>query len=267
MFHTNRFIFHVDLNAFYASVECLYQPHLRRLPVIVTGDPSLRNGIVLTKNQIAKGYGIQTGEPIWQARKKCPNVVPVLADFPLYMRYSASLRDILHDYSDREEPFGLDECWVDVTQPGMTFQSATRMADCLRYRIFKELGITASIGVSNNKAFAKLGSDMKKPNATTTISPENYQQKVWPLPDTCHELLRMASQGWQGDEGKVCHQGAGRRHDTHGRPLSARRRRGVPGLYDHHAGASARYCVRPQPHAHDTGQGSGPRMDARRRIG
>lgn len=178
----NRFILHADLNGFYASVECLYNPYLRDKPVIVTGDPNLRNGIVLTKNTIAKKYGIQTGEVIWQARQKCPRLVAVPADFPLYMRYSRSFRDILWDYSDRVEPFGLDEAWFDITAPGMDFDGAKAIADGIRLRVWQELGITASIGVSFNKVFAKLGSDMKKPNATTVITPDNFRAKVWPLP-------------------------------------------------------------------------------------
>ncbi len=177
-----RHILHCDLNAFYASVECLYHPELRHLPVAVGGDPEARHGIILTKNQIAKKFGVQTGETINEAKRKCPGLVMVTADYPLYMRFSAEFRDILSDYSNRVEPYGLDESWVDISAPDMTWLKAWKIANEIRERTKFELGISCSIGVGFTKPFAKLGSDMKKPDAVTLITPETFKQYVWPLP-------------------------------------------------------------------------------------
>lgn len=172
-----RTILHSDLNAFYASVECLYEPALRLRPLAVTGDPDARHGIILTKNQLAKGFGVKTGEPIWQAREKCPGLVTVVANMDRYIRFSGLMRGIYADFSDRIEPFGMDECWLDVTG-----EDGAKVADEIRRRAKSELGLTVSVGVADNKIFAKLGSDMKKPDATTVITPDNFREKVWPLP-------------------------------------------------------------------------------------
>lgn len=177
-----RVILHSDANAFYASCECLYRPEIREKPVAVCGDPEARHGIILAKNQIAKKYKIQTGEVIWEAKQKCPGLVLVPANFSLYMHMSGQLRKIYDEYTDKVEPFGLDECWLDISAPGRTIEDGAQIADEIRARIREELGITVSIGVSYNKIFAKLGSDYKKPDATTAISRENYQSIVWPLP-------------------------------------------------------------------------------------
>lgn len=176
-----RVILHADMNYCYAAIECLYNPDIRNKPVAVTGDPEARHGIVLTKNPIAKAAGIQTGEVIWQAKQKCPDLVCVPPDYPLYLRFSQSFRKILGDYSDKVESFGLDEAWCDISGPKTTIEEGTRIANEIRRKTFDQLGVTVSVGVSFNKVFAKLGSDMKKPDATTTISKENYQQTVWPL--------------------------------------------------------------------------------------
>ncbi len=170
---------HSDCNCFYASVECLKQPALRSKPVAVGGDVEQRHGIILAKNQLAKDFGIKTGETIWQARNKCPDLVVVPPVFDDYMKFSALTREIYCDYTNRVEPFGLDEAWLDVTG-----EDGARLADEIRRRIKLELGITVSIGVSFNKVFAKLGSDLRKPDAVTRISKENYRQVVWPLPVT-----------------------------------------------------------------------------------
>lgn len=178
----DRVILHSDLNNFYASVECLYRPELRNQPVAVCGDPSLRHGIVLAKNYPAKRTGIKTGEAIWQARQKCPNLVVVPPNYRLYLRFAQMARRIYSDYTDQIEPFGLDEAWLDVggtCRDGMTGQ---KIADDIRRRIRSELGVTASVGVSFNKIFAKLGSDLKKPDATTVITRDNFRQMIWPLP-------------------------------------------------------------------------------------
>ena len=177
-----RVILHCDANSFYASVECLYRPEIREKPVAVCGDPQARHGIILTKNTIAKKYGVKTGEAIWQAKQKCPDLVCVPPDFPLYSRFSSKMRTIYEEYSPRVEAFGLDECWIDLTQPELSFERGVRIAHEIRCRVRDELGITISVGVADNKVFAKLGSDLKKPDAVTALPPEDYAKKVAPLP-------------------------------------------------------------------------------------
>ena len=175
-------ILHCDANAFYASVECLYTPSIRHSPVAVCGSVEERHGIVLTKNQIAKQFGVQTGEAIWQARQKCPDLICVPPDYALYIRFSQRMRRVYEEYSDRVESFGLDEAWIDLTNPGLTIRDGERIAHEIRLRVKRELGITVSVGVSFNKVFAKLGSDMKKPDAVTVISQDSFRDMVWPLP-------------------------------------------------------------------------------------
>lgn len=177
-----RVILHADLNSFYASVECLYRPALWQKPVIVCGDPESRHGIVLAKNQPAKKTGIKTGEAIWQAKSKCPGLICLKPDYEKYLRYAHLTRDIFADYSDRIEAFGLDEAWLDVTGSQRLLGDGPSLADQIRRRVRRELGLTCSVGVSFNKIFAKLGSDLKKPDATTVISPQDYRKIVWPLP-------------------------------------------------------------------------------------
>lgn len=174
-----RTILHSDLNNFYASVECVYEPRLKKVPMAVCGDPEARHGIVLAKNMMAKAAGIQTGEAVWQAKQKCPGLVVMPPSYGRYQRFSRMMKEIYADYTFRIESFGLDECWLDVTGHRM---SGPEIADELRRRAREELGLTLSVGVSFNKIFAKLGSDMKKPDATTVITPQNYRQLVWPLP-------------------------------------------------------------------------------------
>lgn len=178
----DRVILHSDMNSFYASVECLYHPELRDKPVAVGGDEAQRHGIILTKNQHAKKYGIKTGEAIWTAKSKCPGLVVVPAHYDLYMHFSRLAHEIYERYTDRVEPFGLDECFLDMTGSTGLFGGGQKIADELRAVIRRELGITASVGVSWNKVYAKLGSDYKKPDATTVITRENYREKFWPLP-------------------------------------------------------------------------------------
>lgn len=177
-----RVILHSDLNNFYASVECLYNPKLKGKPVAVCGRVEERHGIVLAKNTLAKKCGVKTGEAIWQARLKCPDLVIVPPNFDRYLKFSKLAREIYCDYTDQVESFGLDECWLDVTGSLLLFGSGEKIAQTIRKRIKAELGITVSIGVSFNKIFAKLGSDLKKPDAVTVITQENFKQKVWPLP-------------------------------------------------------------------------------------
>lgn len=180
----DRQILHVDCNKFYASVECSLDPSLRDKPVVVGGSEEARHGIVLTKNEIASRYGISTGETLWSARRKCPDLVTVPPHFHLYHKYSRMVRNILLEYTPLVEAFGLDESWMDVTAHP---RSGVEIAHEIRTRIKEELGITVSIGVSFNKTFAKLGSDYKKPDAVTVFSRENYRQLVWPL--SAGELL------------------------------------------------------------------------------
>ncbi len=175
----DRQILHVDCNKFYASVECCLDPTLRDKPVVVGGNEASRHGIVLTKNEIAARYGIATGETLWSARRKCPDLVTVPPRFPMYTKFSGMVRSILREYTPLVEPFGLDEAWMDVTD---SRRDAVDIAHEIRCRIKEELGITVSIGVSFNKTFAKLGSDYKKPDAVTVFSRENYRELVWPLP-------------------------------------------------------------------------------------
>ena len=177
-----RTILHVDVNSFYASCECLYRPSIREKPVAVCGDPEARHGIVLTKNQHAKKYGVQTGEAIWQAKQKCPSLVVVPPDYPLYLHMSRQMHEILGQYSDKVESFGLDESWVEISADNMDVRKGQLVADEIRHRIHRTLGITVSVGVADNKVMAKLGSDYKKPDATTVLLPDLYEQIVWPLP-------------------------------------------------------------------------------------
>jgi DNA polymerase-4 len=174
-----RLILHIDMNAYYASVECLYNPLLKRVPMAVCGDPVNRHGIVLAKNELAKATGIKTGEAIWEAKLKCPKLVIVPPNYRRYIRFSRLARKLYGQYSDRVEPFGLDENWVDITGCG---RDGAAVAEEIRERVREELGLTVSIGVSYNKIFAKLGSDMKKPDAVTVIRRERFQKTVWPLP-------------------------------------------------------------------------------------
>ncbi len=177
-----RTILHVDLNNFYASVECLYNPELRDKPIAVCGSQDQRHGIVLAKNQIAKGYGVRTGEAIWQAHQKCPGLVTVKPNYNLYLRFSKAAREVYAYYTDLIENFGIDECWLDVTASTKLFGNGEKIAHEIRQRVKDELGITVSIGVSYNKIFAKLGSDYKKPDAVTVINQSNFRDLVWKLP-------------------------------------------------------------------------------------
>lgn len=179
-----RTILHIDCNKFYASVECLHNPEIRNKPVAVGGSAESRHGIILTKNEIASKYEILTAEPIWKARQKCPDLIVVPPNFPLYVRFSKMARNIYKDYSDYIEPFGLDENWLDVTG---SKKSGKEIAEEIRKRVKFELGITVSIGVSWNKIFAKFGSDYKKPDAVTVITKNNYKNIVWKSP--CSDLL------------------------------------------------------------------------------
>ena len=179
----DRVIFHCDLNCFFASVELLDKPALREVPVAVCGDPASRHGIILAKNEPAKRRGVQTAETVWQAKQKCPNLILLPPHHGLYAQYSRRINTIYGQYTDLVEPFGIDESWLDVTGSLHLFGGdARQLADDIRARLRQEVGLTISVGVSFNKVFAKLGSDYKKPDATTVISRENWRDIVWPLP-------------------------------------------------------------------------------------
>lgn len=177
-----RVILHSDANSFYASVEIKHRPELKDKPVAVCGDPAARHGVIVTKNPLAKKYSVLTGEPVNRALEKCPGLVLIGGDYVLYHRYSRLLRDIYESYTDHVEPYGLDEAWLDISQRGWDIQDGGRIAEEIRERVKRELGITVSVGVSFNKVFAKLGSDLKKPDAVTVISKANFKQRIWPLP-------------------------------------------------------------------------------------
>ncbi|MBQ1195112.1 MAG: DNA polymerase IV [Clostridia bacterium] len=178
----DRCILHIDMNNFFATVECRGRDDLVGKPVAVGGDAEARHGIILAKNYEAKSYGIRTGESILEAKKKCPKLVILPAHYDEYIKVSRAARKIYSDYTNLIESFGIDECWIDVTDSEYLFGGGERIADEIRGRIKRELGVTVSVGVSFNKVFAKLGSDMKKPDATTVISRENFKNTVWVLP-------------------------------------------------------------------------------------
>lgn len=186
MSYMDRVILHSDINACYASVELLFRPELRGKPVAVGGDEEKRHGIVLAKSEEAKRAGIKTGMTLWQARELCPELVVLPPRFERYIYYSKQVQRIYSDYTDRREPFGIDESWLDITGC-IRAGDGERCAREINRRVRQELGLTVSVGVSWNKVFAKLGSDYRKPDAVTVIDRANYRGIVWPLP--VEELL------------------------------------------------------------------------------
>lgn len=177
-----RIILHCDVNNFFASVECALNPSLKDLPLAVTGEKSKRNGIVLAKNNIAKMCGVQTGDVIFKAKQKCPDLVCVRPHHDVYEKYSKKIRKIYEEYTDRVEPFGIDECWLDITDTLKFFGTPLEIANTLRKRIKEEIGVTISVGISFSKIFAKLGSDMKKPDAVTQIPFSTFKKQTYHLP-------------------------------------------------------------------------------------
>ncbi len=178
----NRVILHCDCNSFFASVETALDPSYKDVPMAVCGSEEDRHGIVLAKNELAKKYGIKTAETVYSARKKCPDLVIAKPHHKEYVKFSKKVNEIYARYTDMIEPFGIDESWLDVTASRKLFGSGVEIANKIRGDVKRELGITVSVGVSFNKVFAKLGSDYKKPDATTLISEENYREIVFPLP-------------------------------------------------------------------------------------
>ncbi|MDR0248386.1 MAG: DNA polymerase IV [Oscillospiraceae bacterium] len=179
----DRHILHCDCNSFYASVEEVFAPRLKLVPMAVAGDPEARHGIILAKNELAKKHGVQTAETVWQAKRKCPSLVLVPPRHGLYGEYCEKVNAIYEQYTPLVERFGIDESFLDVTGCLRPFgEDVMRCAHDIRQRVKRECGITISIGVSWNKTFAKLGSDMKKPDAVTAITRENWRELVFPLP-------------------------------------------------------------------------------------
>lgn len=176
-----RAILHSDMNSFYASVEMMLDPSLRGKAVAVCGSVEDRHGIVLAKSDLAKRAGVKTGMVCWEARQRCPNLVVVPPQYDEYIKYSRLAHEIYYRYTDMVEPFGMDECWLDVTASRYQCGTGMEIAEQIRAATREELGLTVSVGVSFNKIFAKLGSDLKKPDAITEITPENFRDKVWPL--------------------------------------------------------------------------------------
>lgn len=179
-----RVILHSDINNCYASIECLYDESLRGKAVAVAGSVEARHGIVLAKSEPAKRCGVKTGDTVWQAQKKCRDLIVVPPHFDRYVKYSELVRGIYRRYTDEIEPFGLDEAWLDVTGSRSLFGDGVQIANDIRTRIREEFGLTVSVGVSFNKVFAKLGSDMKKPDAVTEITRQDFREKIWNLPVT-----------------------------------------------------------------------------------
>ena len=179
---TDRVILHCDCNGFYASVEQLSRPELRQVPMAVCGDPESRHGIILAKNELAKGFGVKTAETIREAKQKCPDLVLVPPHHGEYAKWSKVVNAIYARYTEQVEPFGIDESWLDVTGSVNLFGDGKTIAERLRREVREETGLTISVGVSFNKIFAKLGSDHKKPDATTVILREDVPYIVWPKP-------------------------------------------------------------------------------------
>lgn len=194
-----RVILHCDMNAFYASVAQKTYPHLKNKPIAVAGSTENRSGIILACSQEAKRYGVKTAEAIWQAKLKCPKLITILPEYEKYLTYSKKARAIYYQYTNQVEPFGLDECWLDCTGSLKLFGAPLEIANKIRLQIKKELALTISVGVSYNKVFAKLASDLKKPDAVTLLEEADLKTKIWPLPlasiigagkATCESLRR-----------------------------------------------------------------------------
>ena len=177
-----RNILHCDMNNFYASVECMLDPTLKKYPIAVCGSVEERHGIVLAKNYKAKAFDVKTGDAVWQAKQKCKDLVVVPPHYEEYIKYSKLARSVYERYTDQVEPYGMDECWLDISGTEKIFGSPEKVANEIRETMKFELGLTISVGVSFNKIFAKLGSDMKKPDAITVIPKESFKEIVWDLP-------------------------------------------------------------------------------------
>lgn len=182
-----KVILHCDINHCYAQIEEMKYPELRKIPMVVGGKESSRNGIVLARNQLARKYGIKTADTLREAYDKCPDLCVIHPVYEDYVYYSEAIKDIYREYTDKVESFGIDEAWIDVSDALLLFGTGEKIGREIQQRVLDEFGITISVGVSYNKIFAKLGSDMTKPFGFHVISKENYKEKVWPL--ASNELL------------------------------------------------------------------------------
>lgn len=191
----DRVILHCDMNNCYASIEAIINPELRGKPIAVCGSEEERRGIVLAKSQQAKECGVATGDTVWLARKKCKDIIIVPPHHDKYLTYSKLAQLIYYEYTDLIEPYGLDECWLDVTGSQKLYGNGEEIAHQIRKRIKSELGLTISVGVSFNKVFAKLGSDLKKPDAVSVISRDNYKEVAYVLP--ANEMLGVGKKTYQ----------------------------------------------------------------------
>lgn len=183
----DRIVLHSDMNNYFATVEEKYNPKLRKIPFAVCGDPEMRHNIVMAKNELAKRAGVITGLSFFQAKRICPGLGFVKADMPKYLEETKIARKIYLKYTDDIIPYGMDESWIDLTETGVTMDQGRQIADLIRLEIMYSQGLSASVGVSDNLIFSKVGSDLRKPNATTVITRDNFKQIVWPLP--ARELL------------------------------------------------------------------------------
>ena len=184
-----QIIFHIDVNSAFLSWESVYRikelgstEDLRLIPSVVGGSEESRHGIVLAKSESAKKYGITTGEPLVDARRKCPGLKTVPANFSVYVKYSNAMMKILQDYSPDIEQYSIDESFIDMTGTEKLFGPPSKAAHTIKDRIYQELGFTVNIGISTNKLLAKMASDFKKPNLVHTLFPEEIPSKMWPLP-------------------------------------------------------------------------------------
>ena len=178
----DRVIFHADINHCYAQIEEMKFPKLREVPMAVGGHEESRHGIILAKNDLAKKFNIKTGESLRDARRKCKDLLIIPPHYEDYIYYTEQVKEIYREYTDKVESFGLDEAWCDYSESVRLFGDGLKMASTIQKRVLEEVGLTISIGVSYNKIFAKLGSDMIKPSGLVSITRANFKEVVWPLP-------------------------------------------------------------------------------------
>lgn len=183
-----KIIFHIDANSAYLSwtaahmLEKGYPVDIREIPAAISGDPLSRHGIILAKSMLAKQYGIGTGQSLFEARQKCPNLAVFPPDYDLYMLCSTAMYNILLEYSPVVERYSIDECFLDYTASQKKFGDPIEAAMDIKERIQKELGFTVNIGISSSKLLAKMGGELKKPDRVHTLWPDEIEKKMWPLP-------------------------------------------------------------------------------------
>ena len=184
-----RVIFHVDANSAFLSWSAAYRVKvlgesidLREIPSVVAGDKASRHSIILAKSAPAKKFGIQTGEPLFKAQQKCPDLVVVPPDYGLYVEASRHFVQLLRQFSPIVEQYSIDEAWVDMTGTSLLYGAPRLAAEKMRQRIYEELGFTVNVGISSNKILSKIAGDFEKPNCVHTLFPEEMEEKMWPLP-------------------------------------------------------------------------------------